>query len=703
MPFTFYPGQLDFLKRCAVKDHVLLGAATGCGKSAMSVALARLKLETIDPVLGRQFRGRVLITAPRGTVDAEDDDEGARRKTHRTGEVDSPECLASQWEEEIHTFAPGVPVHRLFTWDDYYALVRRHGDLPDGFYLTYYEAMWKNQSLEHAPESLTAARLARTYELAFDFDDPGAAFMPNPALTGDPEADEDKNPEVDMAQTVGHEQGRYRCVAAPNLATRMEADFARRHHYDKAAVLWDAVFLDEAHVICNLDANITTSVIRMQPRFRYACTATPIPNIVSNLFSIMGWLCVPEWYAGSRRNVAWPYSRDEIGRFNATFLSEERDYTAEEHKAAQARKGGKRWSGKCVKVSPVLSSPARLLKLLKPNMAYVSKADCNPLVVPCETIDVRVPMGAEQTALYQWTANKANVPGKFARIVAAKQLTWLRGVCADPKGFSADKRKLGAPEVTSNFSPKIVAALDIIHQCLDRGEQVTVICSRIGQTDELYFRMASALGEDKLSRIDSTISAGDHARQAARFKSGATRILFMGMKCAKAYSFPRCPNEVVLSLEYSYGSLEQARGRVSRVNSHGSVWRKGEGKTVRVWCILHKGTIEEAMFDIVATKADAAAICLQGRRVPRDYKPVDMEEVLSESLLATVREQQKVLIALQTAIQNGMDPETLPKEQTERELERAEWPAMRAALEATQHVIPWVRRKRLAAELGVAL
>jgi len=37
------------------------------------------------------------------------------------------------------------------------------------------------------------------------------------------------------------------------------------------------------------------------------------------------------------------------------------------------------------------------------------------------------------------------------------------------------------------------------------------------------------------------------------------------------------------------------------------------------------------MFDVVATKEDAATICLLGRRVPRTFKPVDMEEILAMS------------------------------------------------------------------------
>lgn len=95
----------------------------------------------------------------------------------------------------------------------------------------------------------------------------------------------------------------------------------------------------------------------------------------------------------------------------------------------------------------------------------------------------------------------------------------------------------------------------------------------------------------------------------------------MGIKCAQAHSFEQCPNEIIMSLEWSYGSLDQAKGRVYRLNSP---------KPVKVWVILHSNTIEELMFDRVGLKQDSATLCLHGKRVPRDFKTVDASEILAE-------------------------------------------------------------------------
>ncbi len=457
-----------------------------------------------------------------------------------------------------------------------------------------------------------------------------------------------------------------RCIVEPSLATRIEADQLRIEggglrmdtpDGDPSAIghppsshrssVWDFVALDEAHVAANLGSQITRDIIRLQPRYRFAFTATPIPNIVSNLFAIAGWICVPDWFKGGRCNVMFPFAAHEQGRFESMFLTVERDYTQEQ----MNEDANPKWRGKVTKTSPVIAQPARLLKLLKPFMAYIGKPDCNPNVVPCSVVDVRVPLGRQQIGLYTHFMDRANIPCNNALVRARKQLAYLRGICADPAGFQH-----GGPRVYSNFNPKTVAVMELAGRILARGEQVVIVASRTGQNDTYERLLAEAVGRDKIARIDSTQSASHHAAQADRFKRGAARVLLMGIKCAKAYSFDNCSNLIVASLEYSYGSLHQAKGRVWRVNSK---------RPVTVYCVLHKGTIEEVMFDIVATKQDAATICLHGQRIPREFKPLDLTEVLADHLT------------------------TLPvQERDERECER-EWPRLRTVIEGLTVIPPW--------------
>jgi hypothetical protein len=256
--------------------------------------------------------------------------------------------------------------------------------------------------------------------------------------------------------------------------------------------------------------------------------------------------------------------------------------------------------------------------------------------------------------------DRGHISGANALVRARKQIAYLRGICADPANFEH-----GGPAVATNFNPKTVAVLELTASILERGEQVVIVSARIGQTDEFCRRLIESIGRDRLARIDSTVPASHHNAESNRFKRGEARVMLMGIKCAKGYSYDLCPNLIVASLEYAYGSLHQAMGRV---------WRVASKYPVTTYCILHQDSIEETMFDIVATKKDAATICLHGERVPRDFHPVTLEEILASHLNQ----------ATQRPMTNSRD---------EAECE-SDWPRLRTRLEGSTVVAPWRLRVR---------
>lgn len=569
--FNYFPGQKDFYKRVGCKDHALVAAETGTGKTLGAITLVSMSEAK-----------RSLIIAPQGTMKSS--------KKKRVTDEESPNTMiASQWVEELRRFAPYLQVFELFSIEDYHRIKALNGGkLPNGVYVSYYEAMFYNNAREKCPKSWT---LDRIYEIVQDLDDDERARL---------KAVDKK--ESASVESVGQQNSDgIKCIISPSLSTLVGHEF-------------DLVAFDEAHKLCNMQAIVTDTAIRMQPKYRYALTATPIPNIASNLFSLMGWLCVDDWYKGERCNAEWPFCRDDLPKFEELFLSKERDFTQEQ----MNRNANPDWTGKCEKKSPIISSPARLLKILKRTMAFISKADCNPDYVPPTVTDVRVPMGTAQQKLYAHYMDRGNIPYENPMTRAGVQISYLRGICTDPKG--AEYNRAPAPIVHSNFNPKIVAILELIENLLSKGEQVVVVNSRIGVTDELARRLREA--QIAYSRIDTTVSAAYHSLEANRFKQKQTAVCFMGIKCAAGHSFDQCPNLIVGSLEYSYGSFNQAVGRVDRLTSKGS----------SIYCILNENSIEEIMFDVVATKGDSANICLRGQRVPRDYKPVDIGEILAMSI-----------------------------------------------------------------------
>lgn len=563
--FTYYAGQKEYYSRVAVRDYALVGAATGTGKSLGAITLIALKAPQ-----------RALIVAPQGTT---------RGKSKDNDEDAVEDMQASQWISELRRFAPGLQVFELFGVEDYERIVAcNHGELPHGVYVSYYEAMFSNGAREshHPGSKFTDRSIAKLLG------------VPDPA------------PDLPAGTTVwcegiGHEKNGIRCIATPCLATRI-------------GHLFDLVAYDEAHKCQKLSANVSQMMIRLQPRYRYALTATPIPNLVVDLFPLMGWLCVPGWYRGGIRNAAWPYSRGEGHRFSSTFLSVERDLTQE----AMNKEEDHTWRGKCEKASPIISAPARLLKIIKPTMAFISKEACNPHKPKVTIHDVRVPLGAQQARLYQHYMNRANVPHENRMVRAALQVTILRDLCAAPA--ASDWNRIGSAPVRSNFNPKTAAILSLVRDILARREQAVIVCSRLNQSAYLQRRLAEA--GVPVSRIDSSLPPERHTEQANLFKQGRTPVMLMGIKCAQAHSFDQCPNLIVGSLEYSFGAFEQACGRIDRVTSK---------LPMHIYCVLHKNSIEEIMFDVVATKGDAATICLRGQRVPRNFVAADLGDVLAKN------------------------------------------------------------------------
>lgn len=532
--FTFYPGQRDYVARMACLDSGVIAADTGTGKSLMAIAIAVLK--------GAQ---RVCLIAPKGTVKSDDGEEV----------VYDP----AQWVEEFSNFAPELPVFKLFSEQDYNDIMSTHGTLPHGVYISYPEAMFVNGAYEYPKQCKPADRERK--------------FREDMNIPYDPETPPTAEEELNRGLGVSDEG--ILCLAKPCLSTII-------------GNVWDMVILDEAHVMCRLSTIKTRSLIRLQPKYRFLLTATPIPNIVTNLFSLMGWVCVANWYKGGRRNARWPFTIKETSRFKKLFVSKENDLTEMLNRQEQGK------NPPASKDSPFISRAPTLLRLIGPSVARCSKQDCNPDVVGCDIYDVRVNMNEIQHNAYARNLDLANIDCESPLARAAKQMNILRGICAAPSNYTS--------LLDNNYNNKTWNILDLMADQLELGEQVIHIAARTAQNDEIEGRLNVA--GISTARIDSTVS--NHSAQASLFKSKQAQVMLMGIKCAQAYSFSQCSNLIIGSLEWSYGSFQQALGRAYRLNSK---------KHINCHVVLHRDSIEELLYDKVAQKRDAATLCLHGEPV----------------------------------------------------------------------------------------
>lgn len=554
--WKYFKGQREFLSAFSLLDTGLLAWEMGGGKTLAAFTMFYLKNAK-----------RALFIVPKGTSKGSD---GAKVEFNQL----------PQWLKEAEKFAPDVEVHNLFSHADYYNLLDDEGNLPTGIFLTYPHALFNN----------------------------GGAFenMPKTKQWRDQEGEEsfckkfnlEYKEEHGIKYTIGmgEEHNGFFCVAKPSLATICKQHF-------------DMVMVDEAHLMCNPTSNTTRGLLRMQPKYRYAMTATPIPNYVYNIFAIMGWLAVDDWRLGRRRTPRWHYGLPEIGRFKSAHVSKERDLTQEE----LAEKFGE--SKPSAKDSAIISQVPQLLYLLRKTCGYMSKKDINPDIVDCTIKTLKVPMGLKQHELYAHYLQRKNIPVGNPLARAMTQQTYLRCLCADPYGVKYNN--VEGKIVRSNYNPKTVAILQLIADYISKNEQVVFVGFKNGQIDELRRRLETAGVEYSMIRGD----VKDQAAEANRFKAGETMVMLMNIFCAQAHSFENCKHMVIGSLEWSYGKFAQACGRIHRINSP---------EPVDVTVVLHEHTIEEMLFEKIATKEDGATICMKGEHGDPDVKSVEASELLAQ-------------------------------------------------------------------------
>lgn len=302
---------------------------------------------------------------------------------------------------------------------------------------------------------------------------------------------------------------------------------------------FDMIIVDEAHLLQNHETVMGKALYRMNPARRYALTATPIGNRVEDCCRLVSWL-----QPGIEAKL--PYVKEQG--------SQERPL---------------------VPLSPLLTYRSKAHAI-----APIRKKDIRPDLPPLHIHKVYVEPDAETLAAYRdieanFTLKKGGA-GQIERV----RLTKLRNVCAMSK---AKAERIGFTVVAESVQRKCV-----------------ITSARIEQTNLITRSFHAHL---RLGRIDSTVNPKKNAEVAAAFQRGELDVLMLGIKCAYGYSFPECDTIHVASLEWNWGTFDQAIGRVHRVNSQ---------KTVHAYVYLLKGTIEERMFDTVCTKQSAAALALYG-------------------------------------------------------------------------------------------
>jgi len=390
-----------------------------------------------------------------------------------------------------------------------------------------------------------------------------------------------------------------KCVYSPSLADLCSNTFA-------------VVVADEGVKLKGEDTLVGKGVRQMAPKFRLVLTATPIKNRLNDVFRLA------HWATGSHRTAhpRFPFGDDDAGTFADEFLVTERNLSAEERSETSRR---------YVKKTPQVCNIHRLWKLFAPIILRRRKTDCGEDLVSMTRQVVRVPMGKAQAAVYKFhlQAEYLDCNGKPA--LGAK-LQALRIAAANPtsellKRPETDGLTQGTPRSSLSFIPKLASGLSLVHQILERQEQVIVFSAFHDSLDALSDRLREAGVKHVL--LDGRTSPSRRGSAAALFKQGldsGVPVMLAGVECmSEGHSFHLCNNVVLLAYSWAFDKFVQAINRI---------WRLNSVKAVNVYPVIADGSIDRKLESNIQEKGDAADLVLDGRLIGEDPSEVNLAELL---------------------------------------------------------------------------
>jgi hypothetical protein len=694
--FKFKTKQREDYARAALHDGVVLGHDTGCGKMIAAFVWPCLKVGFQTDFPGEKRRlmplEPVLIVAP-GDLHKQMTDEGMEKFHARVTPLDSQDAfrvlstanprtgrreLSPGFYITSYTQLTGNGVTPFPEFDranvigmmqilaltdadsseffdcrtETYAKHYRRLDALDSFTLPELQAAWHLKKNLYPDNEAWQDECETSYNLLANFH----CDKPNPSFTDLPP---EKKQVVrglmteilykEYAASVGESrwlkpvQGsttvqssiKIKCIYSPSLADLCQDSFG-------------ACAVDEGVRMKGEETIIGTGVRQINARFRIILTATPIKNRLPDVFRLAWWATGARAEAHAR--FPYPDATSAREEFANEFLVSERNLTKEKEKPARYKK-----------LTPQVCNVHRLWKMFAPIILRRRKADFGEDIVPKHRHVVRAPMGTEQAAVYRFHL-KAKYTDKNGRPAVGAQLQALRVASANPasqlliRPFGDGKTK-GEPRSKSTYIPKLHSALKLIHQILDRGEQVIVFSAFHDSLDVLSARLTEAGVAHAMA--DGRTSPKRRGAVAAQFKLGPGKspfgVMLAGVECmSEGHSFHLCNNVILLCYSWAYDKFEQAINRVHRLNSR---W------PVNVYPIICDRSIDRKLEAMIQEKGDAAELVLDGRLIGEQSSELNLAELLD--------------IARKEF--DGGDGEAKLVTVDEHELEK-EWPPLRSQL-----------------------
>ncbi len=326
--------------------------------------------------------------------------------------------------------------------------------------------------------------------------------------------------------------------------------------YLRAGLSFEYAILDEAHYVKNA-GTVTAKAVKLLPAsFRLAITGTPLENGVHELWSIFDYLM--PGFLGPEKTFRTQYEKPIVEK------------TGEEQALRQLK----------ARVQPFMLRRTKEshLKGLPPKIEQTSLCDLAP----------------EQLIVYQRTLEEAReavfkaVDEKGfqkARMEILAMLTKLRRICDHPALI--DPRLARSEEL----SGKMEHAMELIREAVNGGHKVLLFSQFTSMLDMLRER----LDAEEIGSCTIEGKTKDRAAEVKRFQEDPnTKVFLLSLKAGGTGLTLTAADTVILYDPWWNPATErQAMDRAHRM---------GQTKTVNVYKVVTKGTIEEKVVELQKRK-----------------------------------------------------------------------------------------------------
>ena len=335
--------------------------------------------------------------------------------------------------------------------------------------------------------------------------------------------------------------------------------------------------LDESSKIKNFKAKTTKEILRLRERLahRIVMSATPAPNELTEYWPQILFVNKGVFHESF---YAFRNHYFHLGRGNQKMIPNGSFMTRE----AAREIFSKGWK---YEITP--TKQKELLNRIAPHCHYARKEDCMDL--PDQLDEVRlVQMGVNQSRIYRQMKNEAIAEIESQPITAQVALTKILKLRQITSGFAIAEHG-EVKEIGEN--PKLNELSDVLEEA---GNQQVIIWANFHHEINAIQKL---LG-DKATAIFGEVT--DKEEAINDFKEGRKQYLIAHPRsAAHGLTFVNCCLQVFYSLDYSWESYFQAKGRTHRF---------GQVNKCTYVHILCQQTIDEHVYDVLQRKGDAVEL-----------------------------------------------------------------------------------------------